>query len=81
MEAPEIESEDAVSQSTADKQLTKSATEVSALCLHGNGNACLSVASLDPILVHLIELWPFLSTDARETIRAICLDAMLLGDK
>jgi hypothetical protein len=79
--AAEIEPEDAISECPTEQQLTESTEQVSALCLYGNGNACHCVASPDPILIRLIELWPSLSADTRKTIRAICVDAVLLGDQ
>ena len=81
MEAAGIEPEDAISQRVSEQQLTALAGEVSALCLHGSGSACHYVASLDPTLVRLIEFWPSLSVDALKTIHAICIDAVLLGNR
>jgi len=81
VEAAGIESENAISQSTTEQKLTASPGEVSALCLHGSGNGCHFVSSLDPILTRLIELWPSLSASSRATIHAICVDNILLGDQ
>lgn len=69
-----------ISQTSPEQQLTAIDEKVSALCLHGNGNACHCVASLDPILARLIELWPSLPADARKAIHAICVNAVVLGD-
>lgn len=76
-----IEPAYSVSEVPTEKQVTASAGKVSALCLHGNGNACQYMACLDPALPRLIEVWPSISMDARQTIHAICLDALLLDDE
>ena len=81
VEAAGIEPETPISQSLTEQELAASCGEVSALCLHVSGNTCQCVASLDPILIRLIELWPALAADAQKTIHAICLDAVLLGDE
>jgi hypothetical protein len=77
VEAAGIEPEDAISQSMADKQLTNSAAEMSALCLHGEVNSWQSMASLDPLLARVVQLWPSLPADVRKTIYATCVDAVL----
>lgn len=80
VEAAGIEPEYSNTEAITERQVTATPEKVSALCLHGNGNACHCKASLDPLLVRLMEVWPSLSMDVRQTIHAICLDAELLVD-
>lgn len=79
--APGIEPVYASPQTSTEQQLTTPAEEVSAQCLHGSGNACHFLASLDQALIRLIELWSSLSPDTRKTIHAICVDAVAPGNQ
>lgn len=81
VEAAGIEPVYSIPEVPTEQEVTALAKKVSALCLHGSGNACQCMACLDPTLVRLIEAWPSLSVDARKTIYAICLDAALLDDE
>jgi hypothetical protein len=38
---------------------------VYALCLHGEGTACLCLAAMDNELIRVVELWPSLQESIR----------------
>lgn len=58
----------------------ESTGQVSALCLHGHGTSCHPQASIDAILMRVVELWPSLPPEKQRAIYAVCIDAALFDE-
>jgi len=75
-----IEPLDAIPQGDTDKEVTESAGELSAPCLHGDGTSGHLPATADPMLARVLELWPTLPRHTQRAVYALYVDAALFSE-